>query len=90
MALSINLGFFGSYFKGTFSTTLSIESTCPPRARGLIGVQSTVGKRYRRDDSRGLILLLLLAVAVIRDNWTEGGERRLRYGHYELNDYTLH
>lgn len=78
MALSINLGFFGSYFKGTFSTTLSIESTCPPRARGLIGVQSTVGKRYRRDDSRGLILLLLLAVAVIRDNWTEGGERRFK------------
>jgi len=33
---SINLGFFGSYFKGTFSTTLSIESTCSPRARGLM------------------------------------------------------
>lgn len=49
--LSFNLRFFGSYFKEISSTTLSIESTCLPRARGLIGAESIMGRdtRLRRD-----------------------------------------
>lgn len=56
-ALFFNPRFFGSYFKGTFSTPLAIESTCLPRTRGLVGAESIVGGDIGldRDDSQRLL-----------------------------------